>query len=106
MKNMTSTSLSSYLRSFRYGGPLNPERDWFVLLGIALLVLLASIAWNVWFFISLAHGESATPAITTPHTTSSASSVTNIQEIFQARATEQNNYQQTYHFVDPSLSGS
>ena len=88
---------------FRYSGQLRPERDWLVLLSVAFVVLLVSIAWNVWFFIGVTNNENVAPVITTPHTVSSAAAVTNVQNIFKARATEQNNYQRTYHFVDPSL---
>ena len=103
MKNFNLASLSKYLQMFRYTGRLRPERDWLVLLSFAFVVLLVSIAWNVWFFIGLANGENTAPATTAPHTVSSAAAVTNVQNVFKARATEQNNYQQTYHFVEPSL---
>jgi hypothetical protein len=106
MKNLTSLSLSTYLGRLRYGDTLRPGRDWFVVIGIAVIVLIASIALNVWFFISLANSENAAPAVTTAHTTSSAGAVTDVQNIFQERATQQTDYQQTYHFVDPSVSGS
>jgi type II secretory pathway component PulC len=106
MKNFTLSSLSNYLKAFRYTGRLRPERDWLMVLLVTFVLLLVSISWNVWFFINLVHGENVTPVAQVPHTVSSAAAVTNVQNIFKARATEQNNYQQTYTFVDPSLPGS
>lgn len=106
MKNFNLASLSKLLGSFRYTGRLRPERDWLTLLGVMFVLLLVSIAWNVWFSINLANGENTAPPSTAVQTVSSASAVTNVQNVFKARATEQNDYQQTYHFVDPSVSGS
>ena len=103
MKNFNLASLTKYLQTFRYTGRLRPERDWLTLLSILVVLLFASIGWNVWFFIALANGKNTAPENTAPHTVSSAASVTNVQNVFKARATEQTNYQQTYHFVDPSL---
>ncbi len=103
MKNFNLASLSGLLRTFRYTGKLRPERDWLALLSVAILLLLASIAWNIWFFINLTTSENSAPVAAVAHsTTSSSASVSNVQEVFKARATEQNNYQQTYTFVDPS----
>jgi cytoskeletal protein RodZ len=106
MKNFSLQSLLSYLRVFRYAGRARPERDWLTLLLTAFVLLLVSVGWNIWFFINLGNAETVSSVSPVTETTSSAAEITNVQSIFKTRATEQNNYQQSYTFVDPSLPGS
>lgn len=103
MKNFNLSSLTKYLGALRYGNRLRPERDWLVLLGMTVILLIASIAWNVFYFINTAANQPSSSAPAPTQTLSSASEVTSVQNIFKSRATEQTNYQQNYKFVDPSI---
>jgi len=99
------SSLDSLKKFFSYGDRIHPARDWYVLLVITVLFLLIGIAANVYLFEELVNGKNLGAATTVPHQ-AVGDSVTAVQTLFQERATEENNYQSTYHFVDPSLSGS
>ncbi|MBA3789188.1 hypothetical protein H0X32_02210 [Patescibacteria group bacterium] len=106
MKKLNLARLSTVTRIFRYGDRIHPSRDWFVLLAFALLLLVISIGFNVWLFMQIAGGKSIVSDTSVPHVASSTTSVTDVQNVFKGRASEETNYQHTYHFVDPSLPGS
>ncbi len=91
---------------FSYGERIKPTRDWLVLASIALILFILSIGWNVWLFSQLENGKSLSSSGPTAPVPSAANSVNAVQSLFQKRATEENNYQTIYHFVDPSLPGS
>ena len=98
--------LASYKKFFTYGDQIKPMRDWFLVLGISCGVLLLSVAWNVFLFHQLESAKSAVvqqEAVTQPGL---GDAVTQIQSIFQDRATEEGNYEKLYHFVDPSQPGA
>ncbi|MDR3547204.1 MAG: hypothetical protein P4M11_02810 [Candidatus Pacebacteria bacterium] len=103
MKNFSLNSIISSLSSLRYSGRLRPDRDWLMLLSATFVVLLASIIWSVWFFVTVGHGTPASGVKAPTSTQSSAAAVVNVQNVFKDRAAEDLNYQKTYTFVDPSL---
>lgn len=90
---------------FSYGDRVQPTRDWLILSGIAIGLLILSVIGNVFIFNQLESGKSLV-ATSTPPAPNTAGSVAAAQHLFQLRATEENHYQSDYHFVDPSLPGS
>jgi uncharacterized iron-regulated membrane protein len=103
---MNLSSLSSLKKMFAYGDRIRPARDWFVLLTVFIFLLLVGIAWNVFLFTQFANEVTTNAATAAPAQLNASSSIVKVQTIFQQRATEENNYQQNYHFVDPSTPGS
>ena len=93
-------------KRFSYGEKLHPAHDWFALISIATLLFVASIGWNILLFRHFQTQKVSDVGSTTPAQITITDSIPQVQEIFKDRATEEGNYQQTYHFVDPSLPGS
>ncbi len=86
-------------KSVRYGERLNPERDWILLSTAAGVLLLVSIAWNVWLFYRVTNGDALGNA--PPQASLNPASVDPITALFQKRADAETEYKNT-HFVDPS----
>ncbi len=85
----------------RVGDKKRPSRDWLALLAIALLLLIASIGWNVWTFIRITSGEvvgEGPSVVTGPDT----SALERVREVFTNRKAEEQRYLTEYRFVDPS----
>ncbi len=95
------TTFFTTVRGLRYGNVVRPSRDWFLLLGMALILALASILWNVWTFDQIASGEIlGTPSEMSHAPTNDA--FERVKKQFDARTTEANKYLFEYHFIDPS----
>ena len=82
-------------------GP-NPVRDWFILLGVMVAVLLASVGWNYYLYKAAEAGvlpgasQSATPAL-------DPALGGKVDAVFSARASEMTQYENGAHaFIDPS----
>lgn len=88
---------------FRYGDRLNSSRDWFVLVGITAILLLASIGWNVWLFLRVTNGEAIGTATT--QASLNPASIDSVNTLFQARANTETEYKNA-HFVDPSAGSA
>jgi len=85
----------------RVGDKKRPSRDWLALLTLALLLLIASIGWNVWTFIRITSGEvvgDERPVVKGPDT----SALEQVREVFNRRKAEEQRYFTEYRFVDPS----
>jgi hypothetical protein len=95
--------LTDTFKTFRYGKRLRPAQDWRVLLALALALLVASVAWNLWLLNAIKSGavlRGATPAATPAV---SANTLSGIQESFATRATQEAAYEDgATTFVDPS----
>ncbi len=105
MKNLLS--LNSLKKLFSYGERIRPVRDWFVLLGIAAILFVLGVLWEIALFYQLqTQKQVATPTVTQAQADDIQTEITQVQALFQKRAAEEHNYQQLYHFVDPSLPGS
>ncbi|HVW71541.1 MAG TPA: hypothetical protein VHB93_00090 [Candidatus Paceibacterota bacterium] len=89
------------LSTFSYGERLNPLRDWLLLLVIAAVLFLASIATNVLIYEGVKSGV-AQSSLTSAVPEVDASAITNVEAVFTQRATEMQNYEKVYQFVDPS----
>ena len=105
MKNLTEF-LGSFKKYFVYGARIRPTRDWFVMLLVTLVLLVVSVGWNVFMFTQFENGKSTTQTTPLAQEQGVGDAVAQVQALFQQRATEEGNYQRTYHFVDPSLPGS
>jgi hypothetical protein len=101
MKNSLA-SLESLKKIFTYGERIRPVRDWFVLLAITTILLIIGVFWNIYIFNQFENVKTPASDTHTPQLQNLETSVQKVQTIFQSRATEENNYQQTYQFVDPS----
>lgn len=98
--------LSHISKLISYGENIRPARDWFILIVLAALFFVLSIGWNILLFRNFQTQKVSGVASTTPEQQNIGDSIPQIQNIFKDRATEEINYQQNYHFVDPSLPGS
>ncbi len=98
--------LGPYKKFFAYGEQIKPIRDWFLVLGISCVVLLVSVAWNVFLFHQLESAKSTIVQQEAAAQPGLGDAVARIQSIFQDRATEEGNYEKLYHFVDPSQPGA
>ncbi len=98
--------LGRIAKIFSYGENIRPARDWFILITTVAILFAVSIGWNILLFRHFKIQKVANVAATTPAQQDIGDSIPQIQSIFKDRATEEVNYQQNYHFVDPSLPGS
>ncbi|TSC64791.1 MAG: hypothetical protein G01um101491_175 [Parcubacteria group bacterium Gr01-1014_91] len=82
---------------------VDPVRDWFILAGTFVAVLICIIVWNLWTFGTVAGGGTiGAPPASTP-STFSLSSLKTIRTIFMDRASEEMKYEAgIYSFADPS----
>jgi len=86
-----------------YGDRPEPYRDWFVLLGVCILLFIASFAFNVWLFLRIASGASLGGTPPAPASGAfNAVPLETVQTLFNDRAAEAKRYQGQYPFVDPS----
>ncbi len=88
-----------------FRGRLNPTRDWFVLLTLAGLGLLAILAWSVWTFQMALNREDTTAVTQRPPASSvvDQSLLEKTRTLIRDRATEETKYETgAYRFTDPS----
>ncbi len=80
---------------------IHPYRDWTILIGVVVIGLVASFAWNTNYFLTLTkqQQEAATSVTEGPD---AAATLNTLQKGFEARAQEASRYQSEYLFVDPS----
>ncbi len=80
---------------------LNPSRDWMMVLASGLVLIFASVLWNVWFFFAVLTEEKTIQA-PAPQQEVDASSFEKAQELFKKKEAEEARYRNEYRFVDPS----
>ena len=89
----------------RHGGLLpyaDPERDWLVLLILAILVLAGVVVWNMRIFDTVANGGVIGSPATSTTPVFSKSSLDMLHAIFANRAAEEKKYVSgEYRFPDP-----
>jgi len=66
--------------------------------------LILSIGWNLTLFLRLTRGETLSGDAASATSTSSTS-IQEIQAAFEQRAAEATRYKTEYQFIDPSRSG-
>lgn len=91
--------LKKIVNRFKHSVGPNPVRDWFLLVGGAGLLLVASVLWNVWFF---SHIEDTEVVTTSTTSTLEAYPAGAVKEIFESRASTSVRYREAYPFIDPS----
>lgn len=93
-------SLTKLFSALSYGPQLRPVRDWLVLLVGFVLLLLASVVWNLWLFNKVTKGEKiGDVAVSQPVDIK----LDQVKRLFETRAAERMRYMSEYRFVDPSL---
>lgn len=90
-----------------YGGEVRDERDWAILLGVAGVGLLASIAINAVFFVRAYEGEPISQYVNTNPESRETQELTkeleSVSEVFEAREARQEKFlTEPYGFVDPA----
>ncbi len=96
-------SLGSFTKIFSvlsYGPQLRPVRDWLVLLIVFVLLLLASVGWNLWLFNKVTKGEKIGDV---PVSQPVDINLDQVKQLFENRAAERMRYTGEYRFVDPSI---
>ena len=105
---MKYLNITRFTRIFRNGLHADPVRDWSILFGLSLITFVGLVVWNVWTFETVAGGGTigapcSFPTCATP--TVNRSSITAVQEVFNARAAEETKYVSgVYRYLDPSQS--
>lgn len=86
-----------------YGTRLRPARDWWIIIIIGSLLILASVVWNVVLFQRVSEGEMLGKEGTQSKTILDKNEVEAIIQAFTDRAAEATKYNNgTYRFIDPS----
>ena len=97
---MKRIQLAPFLKRFSYGQRIRPARDWFALLSVAIVLLIASVLWNLWLLKSVERG--GTIGNEAPPPAFDAAPIESVRALFEARSEEERRYRQEYRFVDPS----
>ena len=84
------------------GGSLRPRRDWFTLLGVALVCLVGLSVWSYVSFLQVV--RSAESSNTDAAALKGVVTPDDIKGIFEERAVRRDEYQNTREFIDPSSS--
>lgn len=78
-----------------------PLRDWWLLVSCAGVLLVASLAWNIWFFVKITKGEPIGAAPIVEQATEE-DLLAKVRDVFRARAAEEDRFRREYQFIDPS----
>ncbi|MEA2701796.1 MAG: hypothetical protein QOE22_505 [Candidatus Parcubacteria bacterium] len=95
--------ITKNLKGLHYGTALRPSRDWLVVLTLTFVLMLASVAWNLWTFAKVTGGEPI--GTEAPQQTAGTASTDEVVKLFEERAAEEARYRNDYRFVDPSGTG-
>jgi hypothetical protein len=79
---------------------IHATRDWFVLVAIAIILVLASTLYNLWLVARITSGQSF--GVSQKATVVPDVSTKSVDAIFAARGVSQNTYVHSYYIVDPS----
>lgn len=79
---------------------IRPVRDWLILVSIFVVFLFASVGYNVWLLSKVIHGQALGDMSEMPE--KEALELAPIDEVFDARAAEQERYRTQLQFADPS----
>lgn len=93
--------LLSLLARMRAGAHADPARDWIVLLSVSAALLIASVAWNIVFFLTVVQGVS-TAGVAQEGVAPMNDPLVEAQAMFEERSVEVERYRSGYRFVDPS----
>ncbi|MCI0597641.1 hypothetical protein L0Y34_01020 [Candidatus Parcubacteria bacterium] len=93
-------SFTKLISGLSYGETIRPSRDWMVLLSIAGMLVLASLAWNAWFFLNVLTSDFSTTG--SAQETVNTRAIEEAKALFSERAGEESRYRNEYEFIDPS----
>ncbi|MEK7602565.1 MAG: hypothetical protein AAB472_03715 [Patescibacteria group bacterium] len=94
-------TLGRIFRNVRYGSHPKPYRDWFWILIVTLTLLIGSVGWSYYVFLSTSSDDSGTSAVSLKRTLPTIP-LDAVKHLFMVRAEERAHYLSDYHFVDPS----
>ena len=81
----------------------DPARDWYLLLLLTGVGIVAIILWNIYLFTTVASGGTIGTPASTPSQTVEQSAFDTVREIFLMRDSEEANYKSgVYSYTDPS----
>lgn len=81
----------------------DPERDWILLVTIAIVTIGCVIVWNAWIFDRVANGATINGRGATTLTKPRQPLIDSIHAVFTERAAKEELYRgQTYPYTDPS----
>lgn len=98
---LPSLSLARVRGLLQAGRHPHPVRDWFVLLGVAAVLVGLSAGWNVWSYIQVTAAVPQTASPNAPHGFSTTT-IGAVDQAFVEREEEVGRYRSSYRFVDPS----
>lgn len=87
---------------FSYGKRVMPVRDWFVLIGLACVLLVVSALWNGFIFYKTAQGEPLTLSAT-PVEKVDMHETAPVTSIIEKREQKRRAYEAGPLFVDPGI---
>ena len=98
-----SDLFGSFIKRPHSNASIDPERDWLMLLTVAMVAFVGIIVWNVWAFDTVADGGTIGAVTTKAPAVFDNSSLDTIHSIFENRAAEEAKYRTgTYRFAGPS----
>ena len=83
-----------------HNAQIHASRDWFILLGIGIVLIILSVLYNLWLIARVTSGQSF--GIQQQTSPIPNVSLTAVDALFATRATTMEAYQHTYQAVDPS----
>ncbi|MBP7741721.1 MAG: hypothetical protein KA104_03485 [Candidatus Pacebacteria bacterium] len=96
-----SISLDTLRQMFRPGTHTFPARDWYILVGITMVLIGISGVYQAWtYYHTTAPTQSENARVEKP--VFDADSIRAVEITFEKRKEEAERYRSTYHFVDPS----
>lgn len=91
-------------KKVRHARPVNPGRDWLMVLIVSAIALAGILVWNAWAFDTVAHGGIIGTPATNVSPALDPASLETIHSIFAERAAEEQKYlTEGYEYADPSL---
>ena len=76
-----------------------PQRDWFMVIGVGFVALLLSAVWSYWSSLTATTASSVVTEVRKMDT--GVQSLRVVKDIFDKRDAEREKYRSGYHFVDP-----
>lgn len=81
----------------------NPARDWFLMCGVFVVMLIIIISWDVWTFKVVESGEISPSEVESSTPVLNRAAIDRVTKLFEERAVEEEKYKTgSYHFSDPS----
>jgi hypothetical protein len=93
--------LPKFLKNAAYGDRPQPLRDWWLVLGTTLILLIGSAGWSYVVFQQVSTDVTSTTSVSSVPQTG-ANALETVRLIFERRAVERARFLSEYHFVDPS----